>query len=281
MQKNQYFPITLIAAVTLFSGCSSVPQNSKLSEAHSSYDTVRANPQVTSLAPVELKEAREYLDKADNASNTGGSASTVDHLAYMSKQKSEIALETSKRKADEQVVSTAGIKRDKVQLEARTNEVDAAKQKLAIVQATSDQQEAQLKELNAKETNRGMVVTLGDVLFSTDKSQVTSGGLHSVQKLADFLNQNQNYKVLVEGYTDSTGSTSYNQVLSEKRANTVRRSLLDDGISSDRVTMKGYGKAFPVDSNDTAAGRQLNRRVEIIFSDNKGNITPRQETTEQ
>ncbi|MBW8066969.1 MAG: OmpA family protein, partial [Ferrovum sp.] len=74
---------------------------------------------------------------------------------------------------------------------------------------------------------------------------------------------------------DSTGSDDYNQELSERRANAVREALLEAGIGSDRVTTHGYGKAFPVAGNDTAAGRQLNRRVEIIFSDSNGNIVPR------
>jgi outer membrane protein OmpA-like peptidoglycan-associated protein len=97
-----------------------------------------------------------------------------------------------------------------------------------------------------------------------------------VQKLADFLKQYPQHKVLVEGYTDSTGSDSLNQKLSDRRANTVRTALIDMGISSDRIITRGYGKAFPVAGNDTAASRQVNRRVEIIISDDKGNIASRQ-----
>jgi outer membrane protein OmpA-like peptidoglycan-associated protein len=142
-------------------------------------------------------------------------------------------------------------------------------------QALIAQQEMQLKELNAKKTERGLVITLGDVLFSTNKAHLKSGGIRNVQKLADFLNQYPQRKVLVEGYTDSTGSDSLNQALSERRANAVRTALVDAGISSDRVTTRGYGKAFPIADNDTAASRQLNRRVEIILSDDSGNIAPR------
>ena len=89
----------------------------------------------------------------------------------------------------------------------------------------------QLKELNAKKTERGLVITLGDVLFSTNKAQLKSGGMRNVQKLADFLKQYPQRKVLVEGYTDSTGSNSLNQELSERRANAVRTALLDMGIT--------------------------------------------------
>jgi outer membrane protein OmpA-like peptidoglycan-associated protein len=119
------------------------------------------------------------------------------------------------------------------------------------------------------------MITLGDVLFSTNKAQLKSGGMRNVQKLADFLTQYPQYKVSVEGYTDSQGSDEYNQELSERRADAVKMALIDMTISSDRISASGYGKGFPVASNNNASGRQLNRRVEIILSDENGNIAPR------
>lgn len=295
MQKNHYFPMTLIA-IAVFSGCSSVPQNASLTEAHSSYNSARANPQVMNLAAVELLQAGESLDKADHALSKGESDAKVDQLAYMAKLQVGIAQETAKRKSYELAVTNANTKRDQALLKTRTAEADAAKQELAVVEETADQQvaalaaasanagrdqaliaqqEMQLKELNAQKTERGLVITLGDVLFSTNKAQLESGGSRNVQKLADFLNQYPQHKVLVEGYTDSTGSNDLNQELSDRRANAVRTALLDMGIRSDHVTARGYGEAYPVASNDTAASRQLNRRVEIILSDDNGNIAPR------
>ena len=99
--------------------------------------------------------------------------------------------------------------------------------------------------------------------------------MRNVQKLADFLTQYPQQKVLIEGHTDSTGSDSLNQEFSDRRANAVRTALMNMAISSDRVATRGYGEAFPVAGNDTAASRQLNRRVEIILSDENGNITQR------
>ena len=294
MQKNRYFPLTLIA-VAILAGCAA-PKNLSLTEAHSSYDSARSNPQVTNLAALELKQAGDSLNKADDALSKRESTDTVNQLAYIAKQQVAIAQETAKRKTAELAVTNSSAKRDQVRLEARTAEADAAKQQVAIMQGTADQQtaalaaaganaerdqaliaqqEMQLKELNAKKTERGLVITLGDVLFSTNKAQLKSGGMRNVQKLADFLKQYPQHKVLVEGYTDSTGSNSLNQELSDRRANAVRTALIDMGISSDRVTTRGYGEAFPVADNDTAASRQLNRRVEIILSDENGNIAPR------
>lgn len=337
MQKKHYFPMTLLA-VAVFSGCSSMPQNSTLSEARGSYNSARTDPQVTNLAAVELQAAGDSLNKADIALNKGESDATVTQLAYMAKQQVGIAQETAKRKTAEIAVTNASAKRDQVRLEARTVEADAAKERVAIMQKTADQQDAaltaarakserdqtlldakmaetaatkqelavleetadqqaaalaaasakaerdqaliaqqemQLKGLNAKKTERGLVMTLSDVLFSTNNAQLEPGGMRKVQQLADFLKQYPKNNVLVEGYTDSTGSNSLNQELSDRRANAVRTALTDMGISGDRVAMRGYGEAFPVAGNDTASSRQLNRRVEIILSDDNGNIAPR------
>lgn len=295
MQKSRILPMTLIA-VAILAGCSSVPQNSSLTDARNRYNSAFSNPQVTNLAALELKDAGDSLSKADQALSKGESTATVNHLSYIAYQKVAIAQEIAKRKAAELAVADASAKRDQMRLEARTAEADAARQQAAISQETVDQQAAalaaagaksqrdqaliaqqqqQLSDLNAKKTARGLVITLGDVLFSSNKAQLKSGGMRNMQKLADFLNQYPQHKVLIEGYTDSIGSDSLNQKLSERRAVSVKTALIGMGISSERITTQGYGEAFPVAGNDTASSRQLNRRVEIILSDENGNIAPR------
>ncbi|NOT67828.1 MAG: OmpA family protein [Methylophilaceae bacterium] len=316
MQKNHRFPLTLIA-LAMLAACSTTPKSHALSEAHNSYNNASSNPQVTTLAALELKEASDLLAKADKASTAGESEKTVDHLAYLTKQQVEIAQATAQRKTAEIAVTNAATKRDQVRLAARTNEADAAKRQVSNMQITANQQagelaaasanaerdkarldanavelaaasadaerdkaliaqqEILLKELNAKKTERGLVITLGDVLFNTNKAQLKPRGVGNVQKLAGFLTKYPSYKVLVEGHTDSTGSSDHNQMLSEQRANAVRSALVNAGISNERVATRGYGEEMPIASNDTAASRQLNRRVEIILSDDKGNITQR------
>ncbi len=137
------------------------------------------------------------------------------------------------------------------------------------------QLEAQLAELAAKKTARGIIITLGDVLFGTDLSRLTPDGMRSARKLADVLQQNPQRKVLIEGFADSTGGADYNQGLSERRAGAVRTALLDLGVARERIDMRGYGEAFPVAANDSAASRQLNRRVEIVLSDDSGKLMAR------
>ena len=118
-----------------------------------------------------------------------------------------------------------------------------------------------------------MIITIGDVLFATGQATLTDAGMNNLRKLAEVLAANPERTVLVEGFTDSVGATAYNQQLSERRAGAVRSALLGMGVAPERVAMRGYGEAYPVAANDTAGNRQLNRRVEIVLS-NDGNAIP-------
>lgn len=291
MQTKRTFPLTLIA-VAILSGCSSMPQNENLAAAHSRYNDAKFNPDVVNQAPLELQEAGNSLAVADAALNKHEDESDVNHLAYIAQQQVAIAEETAKRKTAELAVSNAGAKRDKIRLDSRTAEANAAEQQVTLAHATNDRQAtelavaganaerdqaliAQLKELNAKKTERGMMITLGDVLFNTDQAQLKPGGIRNMEKLAEFMTQYPAYKVSVEGHTDSRASVRHNQQLSERRAEAVQTVLLNRAITSERITTHGFGKQYPIASNKTSAGRQLNRRVEVILSDDNGNVTQR------
>jgi outer membrane protein OmpA-like peptidoglycan-associated protein len=128
---------------------------------------------------------------------------------------------------------------------------------------------AQLEEMKAKKTERGMVLTLGDVLFDTGRTDLKPGAMSTLEKLATFLTENPERKAMIEGHTDSVGAAAYNQMLSEQRALAVRNALANRGIAAARLSAAGFGPDKPVVGNDTAAGRQQNRRVEIILPDNK------------
>lgn len=290
--KN-YLLASLLAGT--LAACGTTP-NPRLDEARTNYESARNNPQVTSLAATELNQAGTALNAASDAWNKREDSELVDHLAYLAKQKVAIAQEAAKQRTAEASVENASTERDRVRLEARTREAAAAQRSAQTAQQqaqTSQQQaqasqqqaqeaeararelEAQLKDLEARKTERGMVITLGDVLFDTNQAQLKSGSMRNVQKLADFLKQHPERKAMIEGFTDSSGSDSHNQALSERRANAVRMALIDMGVSPDQLTSRGYGEAFPVASNNSAGSRQLNRRVEIVLSDESGNIRPR------
>jgi outer membrane protein OmpA-like peptidoglycan-associated protein len=120
-----------------------------------------------------------------------------------------------------------------------------------------------------------MVVTISDVLFDTDQASLHPEGVENLHKLARVLQLQPQRKVMVEGYTDSTGSAQHNQELSERRAAAVRDTLTGLGVDPARISMRGYGERFPVAANDSAAHRQLNRRVEIVLSNDAAAIPPR------
>jgi outer membrane protein OmpA-like peptidoglycan-associated protein len=108
------------------------------------------------------------------------------------------------------------------------------------------------------------------VLFDTGKATLKAGADLALNRLSDFMKQNPDTRIIVEGHTDSRGSDEYNRELSQARAQSVSDALASRGVASDRVQVVGRGEGYPVASNDTTAGRQQNRRVEIIFSDQKG-----------
>ena len=289
MKKNYFTPALLTIAV-LVGACSSIPKTTSLLEqARGDYVAAQNNPKVASYAPLEMQQASAALEQANAAANHADSIEKIDKLAYLAKQKIAVTQEVAKQKSAEAEIASAGKERNQILLAQRTNEADKAKMsaeqsKLATqvaqgqaqdAQARTAQLEAQLADLAAKKTDRGMVITLGDVLFGTDMARLTPDGMRTAQKLADILEQNPQRAVLIEGFTDSTGSAAHNQQLSERRAAAVHNALQELGVAAERVAIRGYGEAYPVTSNDTAQNRQLNRRVEIVLSEADGKVAPR------
>jgi outer membrane protein OmpA-like peptidoglycan-associated protein len=288
---------TLLAMAVLISACVSTPRTTGLLEqTRSDYATAHNNPNVERYAPVEMEQATIAMNQANAASNHDDSEDAINKLAYIAKDKIALANEVTKQKIAEKEAANTAKERDQMILNQRAMEADKAKQEAAQSQMTAQaaqadaadsqrraadaqaqtaQLQAQLADLAAKQTERGLVITLGDVLFGTDLSNLNSDGLHTAQKLADVLSKNPQRTVLVEGYTDSTGTASHNQDLSERRAQSVRTALQSMGISGDRIFTRGYGQEFPVASNDNAGNRQMNRRVEIVLSDENGKIIQR------
>ena len=295
MKKSICAPVALMLAV-LIAGCSTPTTTNLLAQTRTDYYTAQQNPKVIMYAQVELKDAGAALERANTAANHDESAEKVDQLAYLAKQKIALTQETARQKSAEAEVAGAAKQRDQIRLSQRTHEADqaiiSAQQSNAVAQvalgeaadaqhktqeaqAHAAQLEAQLADLAAKKTDRGMVITLGDVLFGTDLARLNADGMRTAQKLANVLQENPQRTVLIEGFTDSTGTGSHNQELSERRAGAVRTALEELGVSGERVATRGYGQTYPIAANDTAQNRQLNRRVEIVLSDANGKVTPR------
>ena len=309
--KNIRTNLLLVSTVMLMGACASNPKSTTLlDQVRVDYVRAQSNPKIATYAALEMQSATEALTKANAAAKERESLETVDKLAYLAKQKIALATEVASKKSSEAEIANASTIRDQVRLDQRTQQADQARMKAedaersaqaardaaaaatqqknlaqaneaqaqrqaAEASAKNLQLEAQLAELAAKKTERGLVITLGDVLFGTDLARLTADGTRMAQRLSTILQQNPQRVVLVEGFADSTGQTQHNQELSERRAMAVRDALLDMGVARERISQRGYGESYPVAANDTAANRQLNRRVEIVLSDDRGVITPR------
>jgi outer membrane protein OmpA-like peptidoglycan-associated protein len=215
----------------------------------------------------------ELAQRESEASQRSAEASQRQSEASRLSAEAALRQSESSRLSAEAALRQAAAERQAAN-DAQAN-AQAARQQAQDAESRARQLEAQLKEMEAKKTDRGLVITLGDVLFDTNQAQLKSGGMRNVQRLADFFKQYPQRKVMIEGFTDSTGSAGRNQELSEQRAYAVRSALLGMGVGTERITSRGYGPAYPVADNVSAAGRQQNRRVEMIVSDDSGNISPR------
>ncbi len=311
--KKSSRPAALIAAFAALglAACSSTPmKNEQLDEARTAYRSAAGDPQTAKSALVQLRHAEEALQRAEKLQAEGAKAEQVSHYAYLAKQRSLIAQEVAKQATARQSIEDSKAQRDQILIESRTREAESAAERaeqrrmeaeqqrmeaeqarqlaeerlneaeMARAQALEAQNKAkalaaQLEDLQAKQTDRGMVLTLGDVLFDTGKASLKAGAMRTMDKLADFLGANPERRILVEGHTDSVGSEDYNQALSERRARSVLNAIGERGISRDRIEIEGLGEAYPVASNDDAYGRQQNRRVEVIFSDDNGQFKNR------
>jgi len=254
--------IAAAASAVMLTACTSTPKSdARLETARATFSTLQAQGNVGVAAPIELKDAQDALSRADEALVNREDSDVIEHRIYLAQQRVAIAQQAYKSKVAEQSLKQLNDNRDKLRLDARTAEVERTKQ--------------ELKDLQAKMTERGMVMTLGDVLFDVGKSTLKPGAMRSIDKLASYLQANPQRTVAIEGFTDSTGSDELNQRLSEERAQSVKAALAGSGVNGDRITTRGYGEGYPVAGNDSSSGRQLNRRVEIILSDESGNVAPR------
>ncbi|MBI5255694.1 MAG: OmpA family protein [Burkholderiales bacterium] len=149
-----------------------------------------------------------------------------------------------------------------------------AEQQTATAQASaadSQRQASQLQQrldaLQAQPTDRGLLVTLGDVLFETNRSEVKPAAMDSLRRLADFLQQYPARRILIEGHTDDVGAAATNERLSQRRADSVDNALKGMGIAAQRMATAGYGESYPVAANTTDTNRAMNRRVEIYITE--------------
>jgi len=261
--------ISSVAALALLVGCASNPTTTpELERARDAVDKVASMPDSSTLASAELKEAQETLRKAEEAARENEPDAEVAHLAYVAEQQAGIAeAKMNEAKALEDT-KNAEANRNAALLEARERDVAEAERRADRAEADAAAAWREVEE--AQETARGLVLTFGDMLFDTGGSTLKPGAQLLLDKLAAYLQQNPGAHAIIEGHTDNVGSDTMNQALSERRAAAVAAALQARGITGDRLETMGLGESYPVATNDTSAGREENRRVEVVLSDSEG-----------
>lgn len=281
--------LSLLVGAALLAGCAGSPKGPppELVRIQTHLEQLRADPRIAPLADKELREAQVAVDTLERDGRRMDD-DLFDHNIYLADRLVQIAEAEGLGRYAEQRAVTLGRERETLLLDSRTREADMARARAEAerraaemarddaMMARTDAERAMLEleatrarlaELEARQTERGLVVTLGDVLFEVDRAELKPGATARLANLVDVLRENPASTIAIEGHTDSTGDDAYNLSLSQRRADSVKAYLVSQGIDTMRITARGLGEGVPVASNNDAAGRQQNRRVEVVIQD--------------
>lgn len=274
--QNLKLAIAAVVASMMLTACAPLSAPEGSANVRNKLTRLQADQDLANRAPVAIKEAEVAVRAAEVPEKD---KELARHRVYIADQKVDIAAARAQGRLYEDQRAGLAKASESARLASRTREADMAHMDANIARDDADaargdaeaarlqneELKRELAELNARETDRGMVVTLGDVLFATGRAELNSGAISNLAKLAAFFNQYPDRTAAIEGHTDNVGSESANFSLSQRRADAVRNYLANQGIVANRMTTAGMGEGVPVAGNDTDTGRQQNRRVEVII----------------
>lgn len=291
-----FYRLTMVIFCSIFfTACAVSPQTASIvSEARTAYQSLENQQSVAQQAPAEFQQATDALNQLNRLVETNADDVEIAHQAYLSKKRTAIATAAAENKLAREKIQQAELARKELLLEEREKDLQDARQLAAqksyeaeyarqtagmLAEEVKDLQ-GRVENLNAQQTERGLVLSLNSILFEFDKATLMPGAQRTLGEVANFLTAHPGRMLVVEGFTDSDGARDYNQTLSQARAEAVKNFLVDNGVERGRVSVRGYGEEFPVASNDTVAGRQQNRRVEIVVA-NEDNMPVAQKRQQQ
>jgi outer membrane protein OmpA-like peptidoglycan-associated protein len=283
-----------VLAAALAAGCAISPEAElQLEEARSSYRLAAADPLVRQHAQVELNGAAGALNDAERMAKEGADSELVAHNAYLAERRARTALRTAQARQAEADLVAAREERRRLRYEkeaaaarAQAEQAEIARREAEARASLLEQEnlravqertaaaelaaevkrlEAELADVPAKHTERGWILTLRSELLFESGTSLKQGAGRTLDNLAEFMRKHPDRDVAIEGFTDSLGPRDANDRLSERRAQAVKFALVQRGIEPHRIDARGYGASFPVASNETETGRQLNSRVEIVI----------------
>ena len=247
---------------------------------------LRADVRIAPNAAVELENAQVAVDVMANQGRRFDEP-MFRHGIYLADRLVQTAESVGLARYAEIRGKELGVERDRLLVDVRSREADAARRLADAALATASDErrnarlaradasmaraelatmQARLTELQTSQTERGLVVTLSDVLFEVDRATLKPGATRALDQLALALHDDPRASIAIEGHTDSTGSREHNMNLSRQRAESVRAYLVAHGVDPSNIVTRGLGPDYPVTSNATVTGRQQNRRVEVIVN---------------
>ncbi len=277
-------------------GCATAAAPPDLVSARLSYNRAQHGT-AAKLDPADLYTAQKAIEAAERSFEKDGDTRQTRNLAYIADRRAQIAearADATEATARQQQILSGMHAEETSQVKQTAAELGRAKQQLALQSQTIQTKEEQLaaeriareaaekraaqaaadlaKFASVKQETRGMVITLsGAVLFTSGKADLLASAQVKLNSVAEALTQQDpDSKIVVEGHTDSQGGESYNQDLSQRRAQAVRDYLVTRGIASDRITSQGFGYSRAIADNKSAEGRANNRRVEIVVQPKSG-----------
>jgi outer membrane protein OmpA-like peptidoglycan-associated protein len=273
--------LSLLLALGLLGGCAGGDRAAVIDRAETSVNEVKTDPAVQDHASVDLSRTEEELQRLHAADDDGADFAEIEHIGYLVEQRAAITGKRAEERSAWATIEELGDQREEILLDVQRQATERAERRAnaaeieaeaAVRQAEAERDrtariQGELQDLKAERTARGLVVTLDDVLFEVDEATLKPGGITQLERLAGLLQEAGAESVLVEGHTDSQGSESYNSRLSQERAAAVRDALITGGVPAEMIRARGLGESYPVATNTTEAGRQQNRRVEIVVQE--------------
>jgi len=269
------------AVIAMLSACNVTPERNETLEAARTIVPQMETSSRAGLAATQISDARKSLDTANRLADSNGKIADIEYEALNAVLNAKIAQQKILTAEAQEQIEKGTAQRQVVMLESREREIQRSAQSASDArQSASDAHElanastqradlleGELAALKAKKTERGLVLTLGDVLFDTGGATLKSGAYSTLDRLATALKGNTGRSVLIEGHTDNVGSDDANQSLSLRRAESVQTALMQRGVATTQLKAMGRGESTPIASNEDVGGRQQNRRVEMIFAD--------------
>ncbi|MBL0223624.1 MAG: OmpA family protein [Dokdonella sp.] len=286
--KANLIRLTPILGALLLAACASVPKGPppEIVRLDGELSRLRADPRIAPNAVDEISKAQAAVNVMSNQGRRLDEP-MFRHGIYIADRLVQTAESVGLARYAEQHGKQLGVERDRLLLDVRSRDAENARRLANSALATASDERrsaeiaradanaarnelevmrAQLTELQTRQTERGLVVTLGDVLFEVDRAAIKPGATRALDQLAEALRTDPAAVITIEGHTDSTGSRDYNMDLSTRRMNSVRAYLVTHGVDPARISGRGLGPDYPVASNATESGRLQNRRVEVIVN---------------